>query len=34
MTEEIQNDNAAEAAEGAETSTEQLAPAANEQFKW
>jgi len=35
MTEEIQNDNAAEAAaEGAETPTEQLSPPANEQFKW
>ncbi|MGC1363666.1 MAG: transcription termination/antitermination protein NusG [Silvibacterium sp.] len=31
MTEEIQNDNAAETTE---TPTEQLGPAANEQFKW
>jgi transcription termination/antitermination protein NusG len=31
MTEEIQNDNAAEVAE---TPTEHLSPAANEQFKW
>ena len=34
MTEEIQNDNVAEAAEGAEVPAEQLSPPANEQFKW
>ncbi|MGB7190948.1 MAG: transcription termination/antitermination protein NusG [Acidobacteriaceae bacterium] len=34
MTEEIQNDNTAEAVEGAETPAEQLSPPANEQFKW
>jgi transcriptional antiterminator NusG len=34
MTEEIQNENAAGAAEASETPTEQLSPPANEQFKW
>jgi transcriptional antiterminator NusG len=34
MTEEIQNDNIAGTAEAAEAPTEQLSPAANEQFKW
>ncbi|HEU4983660.1 MAG TPA: transcription termination/antitermination protein NusG [Acidobacteriaceae bacterium] len=34
MTEEIQNENAAGAAEAPETPSEQLSPAANEQFKW
>jgi transcription termination/antitermination protein NusG len=34
MTEEIQNENAAGAAEASETPTEQLGPPANEQFKW
>ena len=34
MTEEIQNENAAGAAEAPETPSEQLSPPANEQFKW
>ena len=34
MTEEIQHENAAGAAEASETPTEQLSPPANEQFKW
>src|SRR5690242_7967391 len=34
MTEEIQNENAAGAAEASETPSEQLSPPANEQFKW
>lgn len=34
MTEEIQNENATGAAEASETPSEQLAPPANEQFKW
>ena len=34
MKEEIQNENAAGAAEASETPSEQLSPPANEQFKW